>query len=378
MNTNLKNSYKHAFERAKSILDNANMEGRELKDEEKTRFKTLFEEASRYKGQIDAERENLAFRRQLNDIADSGSEPFPEGAFAGQREYSGGLPRGSLAKSLKAAGLDPAAGKFTARIPSMKAALARGNAPTPAAPYLYERLPSAEPDEDGLGFSDFTVTGDGTITGEINWGTPIGSGSKAVLDRNVEWVQGKMDQIALIINDIPTSLLGPSAFESFAEAELTFQIRRAIDGLVVDSILIASPPGGSTGDDLIAQIRNGVSAMRDVGSNPSILVVDPSVGAALDLTKSTGGSEEYLFPPRASGSASPLFNLSIVEVADVEDPILIDPERLGVVRLGRLDTLIDPFTGFDVNLVNIRMEALASFHVRNDQGAYVISAGSGS
>ena len=59
----------------------------------------------------------------------------------------------------------------------------------------------------------------------------------------------------------------------------------------------------------------------------------------------------------------------------MDDPLLVDPLRLGVVYTGGGTLLVDPFgPNLKVNQVSIRAEAEAQFHVRNAlQGAYVIA-----
>jgi len=337
---------------AEQIYTTARDEGRGLSADEKVRFDGYIEQGRR-------EKESIEFGRAISSLGGSEGE---------------GSPGGSLSTHLKSAGLDPRAGKLRVQV-ELKAALGVTAQPSTSSPYLYDRLPKGDADEDGLGYSDFTIGGTGAVSGDIER-DPVGSAEKATVDRTVTWVQGQMSQIALIINGLPTAVFEASAFSAYADGELRWRISRAIDEHVVAAIEAANPPSGEEGEDLIAQIRNGIAAMRDVGSNASILVVDPATGASLDLTKSTGGSEEYLFPPRATGSASPLFNMGIVEVTGATSPILVDPERLGAVRLGRADFLVDPFTNFSTNLVNLRMEALASMHVRNPEGAYIIATGS--
>jgi hypothetical protein len=341
---------------AKQILDKAEGEGRALTPDERGQFKALHAQAL-------AEKDRIEFGRAIADLG--GGTPIVEGGPRG----------GSLSAALKSAGFDPGRGQFKATVPDMKAAL--GEAPATASPYLHPRLPQADPDESGLGFSDWTIGGSGAIgSGDDIERDPTGSTSKAVLDRTVTWVPGTMGQVALLVQDIPSAILAASGFQSFIDSEMRFRLDRAIDAMVVEAIVAASPPSGASGDDLIAWIRNGAAAMFDVGSKPDILVVDSSTAAELDLTKSVGGSEEYLFPPRASGSADPLFSLSVVTVAAATDPILIDSARLGAVRIGAGSFMADPFTGFAQNLVDLRAEVLASFHVRNSEGAYRIVAGS--
>jgi hypothetical protein len=51
---------------------------------------------------------------------------------------------------------------------------------------------------------------------------------------------------------------------------------------------------------------------------------------------------------------------------------LLDPAGIGVLYAGTLTAMADPFSSFKKNLVNLRVEVTALFHVRNPNGAYVI------
>jgi hypothetical protein len=115
-----------------------------------------------------------------------------------------------------------------------------------------------------------------------------------------------------------------------------------------------------------------VSAARANGANPSLLVVDADTAVALD-TFTTGADDAYAFLTSATGSASPLWGLQVVELPVATDPLLIDPQLLGVFygATGRLD--VDPYSGFDTNVSRVRAEVEVLFHVRDASGAYRIA-----
>jgi hypothetical protein len=51
---------------------------------------------------------------------------------------------------------------------------------------------------------------------------------------------------------------------------------------------------------------------------------------------------------------------------------LLDPASIGVLYTGTLTTMADPFSSFKKNLLNLRVEVTALFHVLNPNGACVI------
>ena len=121
-----------------------------------------------------------------------------------------------------------------------------------------------------------------------------------------------------------------------------------------------------------------MGALRDVGANPTILALSTADAVSLDLAVTPSPSTgPYLFPTRDSGSASPLFGLTIVESPSmvIHDPLLIDPVMCGLLYLGRTRFDANPFSEFSKNLTTLRVETTALFHVRNAQGAYSIGSG---
>ena len=54
--------------------------------------------------------------------------------------------------------------------------------------------------------------------------------------------------------------------------------------------------------------------------------------------------------------------------------MLIDPAVLGVLYTGTGTILADPYSAMERNLVRVRIEGEALFHVRDVAGAYVIAA----
>lgn len=132
---------------------------------------------------------------------------------------------------------------------------------------------------------------------------------------------------------------------------------------------------GGMGD--IADLRNGVAAMRATGANPTIAAINPDDAATLDLT-TVGSDGLYLFGLRTTGSSSPLSGLRFIEAKNISagSIYLIDPQVLGVLYVGPSRFLSDPYTGMSTNVTSLRLEQDALFHVRNAAGAYVVTAAS--
>jgi hypothetical protein len=243
--------------------------------------------------------------------------------------------------------------------------------------FLYPALPMVKLDVlDGrsreLAVTEFRQTGSRTVTGSVER-DPVATTAKAELDLSIELATESLRQVAAVVSDVPNALFSAEpALGGFMSNELAYQLDQAVDAHVLAQIDAADVPEGLVGTTLIEQVRAGVSAARANGANPSLLVVDADTAVALD-TFTTGADDAYAFLTSATGSASPLWGLQVVELPVATDPLLIDPQLLGVfyAATGRLD--VDPYSGFDTNVSRVRAEVEVLFHVRDASGAYRIA-----
>ena len=94
---------------------------------------------------------------------------------------------------------------------------------------------------------------------------------KATISPAFEAVTTALKEYAVLLEGIPNVLLDAiSTFRTFANGELTYAVRQAIDAAVVDSVFAASPVG-ATGTDYVSQVRAAVATMRSVEGNPKFL-----------------------------------------------------------------------------------------------------------
>lgn len=239
--------------------------------------------------------------------------------------------------------------------------------------FLFPSLVRQPLDNTELAVSEFRQTGSRTVTGSVER-DPVATTTKAKLDLSIELATESARQFAVVIDDVPNKLFEVEpALMGFLNNELGYQVNLAVDAHALAQITAATPPSGSTGTGLIAQIRHAISAMRGQGANPTIVALNPTDAATLDLTTSSG-SGEYVFAVRDTGSASPLWTLQVVEVMEDTPPILIDPYLLSVLYLGGATVLVDPYTGMEENTVRVRVEIEGLHHIRDAAGAYIIEA----
>jgi hypothetical protein len=240
--------------------------------------------------------------------------------------------------------------------------------------FLWPLLPSTDTGR-MLSIEDYRQTAR-TLTGTVERAIDATT-AKATVDVTLALVTEALKQEAVLMPSIPNAILqNIPTLDTFMASEGRFQIDKALDAHVLAQIVAATPAFGNTGTGLIAQVRNGIATMRAGGANPTILVVNPTDLAALDLSvqPTVGG---YIFPLASTGSSSPLWNLKVVErigSAGTDPPYLIDPQMLGTLYLGAMQFDADPFSEFSKNLTTLRVEVNCLYHVRNIAGARRIAA----
>ena len=229
---------------------------------------------------------------------------------------------------------------------------------------------------DAASVQTFRQTGARTVTGTVERALDAVT-DKATLGVTLTLVNEAMKQQAILIDGIPAAVL-ESMLQQFLESEGRFQISKALDSHCMGQVVAAAPPFGMTGTTLIDKIRNGLASMRATGFNPTIVALNPTDAASLDLSADAGG---FIFPTRDTGTSSPLWGLRVVERigAGTEPPYLIDTSALGVLHTGTLRVQADPYAGagganFKKNLVDFRFELKALFAVRQAEGARRIAA----
>ena len=379
----------HLLNQARGLIATADRERRDLTKDEKRRAADALErvreiDASQawVEGRTSDVPADILAEKRKRDEENAAMKDYIDGINAGQSSHGGG----GFGAAVISAGFSLKA-QPTVQIPT-RAILSK--APTfPAvgdwnrlAPvtvpmgqdrrFLYPNLPTTDVN-DATAIQDFRQTVR-TLTGSVQRNLDAAT-AKATVDSTLALVTESLSEFAVTINDVPNAILeSVPLMTDFLNAEGKFQVEKAIDAHAFSQIVAAAPPFGVTGTGLIAQLRNGIAAMRAEGANPTIAVVNATDAAALDLSADAGG---FVFATRDVGTASPLFGLTIVErtsATGAEAPYLVDPAMLGMLYLGSAKLEADPFTGFKANLTTLRVEVKGLYHVRNAKGARRLAA----
>lgn len=326
-----------------------------------------------------AQEEQVSLLRRLGD-AEAGTGGWTLSAVNGWKDAARrlDLQRGEtqvsmgldslIARPLAALEWTPDAG--SSRAPSYRAPMVEKAADRR---FVYSVFQRQQIDSGDLAITEYVQFGQRAVTGSVER-DPSAITDKASVGLQVKLATENVKQFAVVVENVPAKLFDAEpALTAFLRNELQLQVSLALDQHVVSQIEMAAPPSGQTGTNLVDQVRNAVAESRAIGANPAVLALNPTDAASLDLT-TTGADGMYAFATRDTGNSSPLWGLTVVESPTVTDPLVIDPVVLGVLYTGIGTILTDPFSSMQKNLVRVRLEGEALFHVRDIAGAYVIAA----
>ena len=137
--------------------------------------------------------------------------------------------------------------------------------------------------------------------------------TKAELNTTIDLVSEEMWRFALLVDTIPAQMLMDiSALRTFLNGEMTHELNVAVDQHVVAQIIVAGPTQTTVGAGIIENSRYAKKEMAAHRAVATLLALDPTDAAELDLeTQPGGGGGDYLFPLRDSGSVSPLWGFAV-------------------------------------------------------------------
>ena len=243
--------------------------------------------------------------------------------------------------------------------------------------FLYPYLRTVGLSPENISIDDYRQSGDRTVTGTVTR-DPMATGDKATLALELEHVLEKVKQVAVVIEDVPSQLFASlPSLDGFLNQEASYQLATAIDTHVLAQIVAATPPHGLVGGatPMFDEILTGAAAMRLLGEDPDLVVLNPTQWVTLRTTRTADGI--YILGNPGDGSADTIWNLRVVDhttTAGNEAPYLLDSSRIGVLYMGAMTMLADPFSKLKQNLVDIRFELNMLFHVRDANAAYRVAA----
>jgi HK97 family phage prohead protease len=175
-----------------------------------------------------------------------------------------------------------------------------------------------------------------------------------------ELVSQQLSQVAAVETDIPNILLEQNQFERMVEVDLNLAISEGLDRLVVNGLATAGTAATVTGD-VLQKTRRAITVVQSVGYSPDTLVIDPAGAEALDLLRSSGSEQFYLWGPGQGAPGGP-FGLQL-RVAKAAGTAIADSRAFGQLYSSPLRLQRFEQDAGATNQSTVRLEGHATFAV---------------
>lgn len=222
-------------------------------------------------------------------------------------------------------------------------------------------------DARGLAAGSSYGTGDGESGSMSVERSPLSTEPKAEADVSVGQDSVDIRQFAITSGMIPNAAFkSVGALRGIIEASLGRELDKALDQHALQALADASPSAVSGGSGIVAKLRYAKADLVSAGvAGPYIAVIGDEDAVTIDLTVAEDMPAAFPF-----GMA-----IAVLPGIDAGDGFVMSQSAMTLHKgAARLDA--DPFTGFNTNETNIRLEYEALAVV--DEPSAIISLGGGS
>jgi uncharacterized protein len=178
-----------------------------------------------------------------------------------------------------------------------------------------------------------------------------------------ELVTLQLNQVAAVESGIPRMHAAQPAFQSMVEVDLRLSINDGLDELVRRGLATAGTAAGVTGN-VLDKVRRAVTVVQSSGYQPDLLAIDPSGAEALDLLKTAGSEQMYVF--NAGAAALAPYGLRVrVWKSGTGGPgtAVLDSSAFGRLYTSPVELRSFEADGGLTNKQNVRMELNAGYAV---------------
>jgi HK97 family phage prohead protease len=184
--------------------------------------------------------------------------------------------------------------------------------------------------------------------------------TKPEVDTVTELVSQQLSQVAAVSSNVPNIHGEQIAFRSMVETDLRLGISEGYDRLVLNGLSTAGTLTAGTAGDVIQKVRRGMSQLATAGYAADTLIIDASGAENLDLLRSSGDEEFYVWSP--GQPAGPLFGLNR-RVTKAAGTAVVDSEAFGRLYASPLQLQRFEVDAGLTNRSNYRLEGHATFGV---------------
>jgi HK97 family phage prohead protease len=195
---------------------------------------------------------------------------------------------------------------------------------------------------------------------------------KPEVGSTVTVVNVSLKQVAAIASGIPNVYLQQDAIRTIIGGDLRLSINGGLDKLALDAL--AGAPFHDPGTDpLLVNVREAITILEALGYSPDTLILRPSDSEALDLLRTSGPEEEWVFGPGRFSPGS-LFGLNVRVSKDAPEPVVADASAFGRMYASPISLANFEENNGSTNSTLIRMEGHAAFGVERVDAAIRIAA----
>jgi phage head maturation protease len=115
----------------------------------------------------------------------------------------------------------------------------------------------------------------------------------------------QLSQVATVQTGIPRIHAAQPLFQSLVEADLRLSINDGLDEVVRRGAAQAGTAAAVTGD-ILQKVRRAITVVQSNGYAPDVLAIDPSGAENLDLLRSSGSEQFYMYGPGQGAPRRPV------------------------------------------------------------------------
>jgi phage head maturation protease len=170
----------------------------------------------------------------------------------------------------------------------------------------------------------------------------------------------QLNHVASIQTGIPRIHSKQPLFVSLVEADLRLAVNDGLDEVVRRGMVTAGSAAAVTGD-ILQKVRRAITVVQSNGYSPDTLAIDPAGAEGLDLLRSSGSEQFYLYGP-GQGAPSGPFGMRL-RVWKQAGTALLDSSSFGRLYTSPVELRAFEADAGATNKQNVRMELNAGYAV---------------
>jgi uncharacterized protein len=170
----------------------------------------------------------------------------------------------------------------------------------------------------------------------------------------------QFEQVATVNPGIPRIHSLQPAFQSYVESDLRLSISDRLDEVVRRGVATAGTASTVVGD-ILQKVRRAMTVVEANGYSPSVLAIDPAGAESLDLLRSSGSEQFYLWGPGQGAPGGP-FGLQM-RVWKQAGTAILDSSSFGRFYVSPIELRSFEENAGRTNTLTVRAECHAGFAV---------------